>query len=56
LRPLIEKVADGRAEIVEPSRAVALRAKRVLEDRGLANSGGDEAKHVFISTKRGDSR
>lgn len=56
LRPLIEKVAVGRAEIVEPSRAVALRAKSVLEDRGLANVGGGEAKHVFISTKRGDSR
>ncbi len=56
LRPLIEKVAAGRAEIIEPSRAVALRAKRVLEDRGLANAGGGEAKHIFISTRKGDLR
>ena len=56
LRPLIEKVADGRAEIVEPSQAVALRAKSVLESRGLVNVGGGEAKHIFISTKRGDLR
>lgn len=56
LGPLIEKVAAGRAEIVEPSRAVALRAKSVLEERGLANAGEGEAKHIFISTGKGDLR
>jgi hypothetical protein len=28
----------------------------VLEDRGLANVGGGEAKHIFISTRKGDLR
>lgn len=56
LGPLIEKVAADRAEIVEPSRAVALRAKSVLEERGLANAGEGEAKHIFISSRKGDSR
>lgn len=56
LGPLIEKVAAGRAEIVEPSRAVALRAKSVLEERGLANRGSTEPKHIFISSRKGDSR
>lgn len=56
LRHLIEKVAADRAEIVEPSRAVALRAKRVLEARGLATVGAEEAKHIFISSRKGDLR
>lgn len=35
LKPLMEKVADGKAEIVDPSQAVARQAKRVLEAKGL---------------------
>lgn len=35
LKELIAKVADGRAEIVDPSDAVARRVKAVLEERGL---------------------
>jgi len=31
LKPLIEKVAAGRAEVIDPSDAVARQAKRVLE-------------------------
>ncbi len=54
LKPLIEKAAAGRAEIIEPSWAVALRAKSVLEERGLENAEGGEAKHVFISSRKGD--
>lgn len=56
LKPLIEKVAEGRADVVEPSRAVALRAKSVLEARNLANRDAGEPKHVFISSRKGDSR
>ena len=56
LRHLIEKVAADRAEIVEPSRAVALRAKSVLEARGLTAVGAEEAKHIFISSRKGDLR
>ena len=35
LRPVIEKVCAGRAEVVDPSDAVARQARRVLESRGL---------------------
>lgn len=35
LKPLMEKIAAGRAEIVDPSDAVARQAKRVLEAKGL---------------------
>jgi len=53
LKPLIEKVAAGRAEVLDPSDAVARRAKSVLAERGLA--GANEAPtHEFIRTKGGD--
>ena len=35
LKPLIEKVCAGRAEVIDPSDAVARQAKHVLEERGL---------------------
>ncbi len=35
LKPVIEKVAAGRARVIEPSEAVARQARRVLEERGL---------------------
>ena len=35
LKPVIEKVCAGRAEVVDPSGAVARQARRVLEARGL---------------------
>lgn len=35
LKPLMEKVVCGKAEIVDPSEAVARQAKRVLEAKGL---------------------
>ena len=34
LKPVIEKVCAGRAEVVDPSDAVARQAKRVLKERG----------------------
>lgn len=36
LKGLIGKVAAGRAEIVDPSEAVARRVKAVLEERGIS--------------------
>jgi len=35
LKPVIEKLCDGRAEVIDPSEAVARQAKRVLAARGL---------------------
>lgn len=34
LKPLIEKVCAGRAEVIDPSPAVARQAKRMLQERG----------------------
>ena len=48
LKRLIEKVAAGRAAVIDPSEAVARRAKAVLEDRGLAAPQGSKATHVFV--------
>ncbi len=49
LKPVIERVCAGRAEVIDPSDAVARQAKRVLAKLGLARTSG-EAKHVFIRT------
>ena len=35
LRPVIERVCAGRAEVVDSSEAVARQARRILESRGL---------------------
>jgi len=51
LRPVIEKVASGKADVVEPSEAVAKQAARVLAKLGLEAPEGAAAKHIFISTK-----
>ena len=48
LRPLMEKVAAGRAAILDPSDAVARQARRVLESRGLLAPASNEAVHEFI--------
>lgn len=53
LAGVIAKIAAGRAEIVEPSRAVAARAKSVLEESGLATDGAATPEHVFISNQEG---
>ncbi len=49
LKPVIEKVCDGRAEVIDPSDAVARQAKRVLAKMDLSSSSG-KPKHVFIRT------
>ena len=48
LRPLMEKVAAGRAAILDPSDAVARQARRVLESRGLLAPASNVAVHEFI--------
>ena len=51
LRPLIERIAGGRAEVIDPSGAVARQARRLLAERGIASAGG-RAYHVFASGAR----
>ncbi len=52
LKPVIERVAAGRAKVIEPSVAVARQAKRILEERSLLNPKGEKAKVVFCQTNR----
>ena len=49
LKPVIEKVCAGRAEVIDPSDAVARQAKRVLAQLGLSAEYRNP-KHVFIRT------
>ena len=51
LKPLIEKICDGRAEVIDPSDAVARQARRVLSARGLAALATANPSHIFIRTK-----
>ena len=50
LKPLIEKICAGRAEVIDPSDAVARQARRVLSARGLLASASAKPSHVFIRT------
>ena len=50
LKPLIEKICAGRAEVIDPSDAVARQAKRVLAARGLLAPASAKPSHVFIRT------
>ena len=50
LKPLIEKICDGRAEVIDPSDAVARQARRVLSARGLAAPASSKPSHVFLRT------
>ena len=50
LKPLIEKICDGRAEVIDPSDAVARQARRVLSARGLLASASAKPSHVFLRT------
>lgn len=53
LKPLIEKIAAGRATVLDPSDAVARHAKDVLVARGLAGANVAPT-HEFIRTKGDD--
>ena len=50
LKPLIEKICAGRAEVIDPSDAVARQARRVLSARGLLAPASAKTSHVFIRT------
>ena len=50
LKKLIEKAAQSRAAVIDPSDAVARRARDVLVAAGLAAPAGTGVKHVEIST------
>ena len=50
LKPLIEKICDGRAEVIDSSDAVARQARRVLSARGLAAPASAKSSHIFIRT------
>ena len=55
LKPVIEKVCAGRAEVIDPSDAVARQARRVLARLGLLRGeSAAEPFHVFISSKPHD--
>jgi len=54
LKPLMEKIAAGRAEIVDPSEAVARQAKRVLQRLGLLSTSSVAPTHVLIRTNSGE--
>ena len=53
LKPLIETIAAGRAVVLDPSDAVARRAKAVLVEEGLVGRN-DVPTHEFIRTKGED--
>ena len=53
LKPLMEKIAAGRAVIEDPSEAVARQAGRILRERALQGAN-DLPTHEFIRTKEGD--
>jgi len=44
LKAVIERVADGRAVVLDPSDAVARQAERILAERGLLNPGDNLRK------------
>ncbi len=50
LKPLIEKVAAGRAEVIDPSAAVARQAARLLAERNLLTVS-PHPPHIFLSTR-----
>ena len=50
LKALIERVADGRATVVDPSAAVAAQVRRVLAARDLLAPAASVPTHVFIRT------
>jgi len=50
LKPVIEKVSAGRAQVLDPAPAVAAQVRRMLSDRGLLNGGGAKPSHEFVRT------
>jgi len=50
LRPLIEKVTEGRMVIIDSAQTTAARVARVLAANGLASAGGEPARHEIYAT------
>ena len=50
LAPLMTRLVAGRAELVDPSAAVARQARRLLAARDALNPSGGQM-HVFIRTR-----
>ena len=48
LRPVIEQIAAGRAEVIDPSAAVARQARRRLEELGLRTDGARPPCHRLL--------
>jgi len=48
LRPLIEKISAGRADVIDSSEAVAQQARRVLARCGMLDSESATPAHEFI--------
>ena len=53
LKPLIEKTCAGRAQVLDPSPAVAAQVRRVLAARGLLNNSGGKPVREFVRTGGG---
>ncbi|MBO4288360.1 MAG: glutamate racemase [Kiritimatiellae bacterium] len=51
LAPLIQKVAAGRAEVLDPAPAVARQVERLLRQRGLLNPSEETPTHIFRSSR-----
>lgn len=50
LRPLIEKVTEGRMTIIDSAQTTAARVARVLAANGLAAAGDEPARHQIYVT------
>ncbi|MBO7166929.1 MAG: glutamate racemase [Kiritimatiellae bacterium] len=48
LMKVMKKVINKRAKIVEPSKAVALRAKSLLEERNLLNTQSEKGDLIYL--------
>lgn len=52
LKPVMEKICEGRAKIIDPSFAVARQAKRILAANGICAPAGNETRHLRLATKK----
>jgi glutamate racemase len=50
LLPLIQQIIAGRAQVIDPARAVARQVERVLRLRGLESPAGCAAYHRFYTS------
>jgi glutamate racemase len=50
LQKTIEKITQGRMDIVNPAPAVAAQAKRLMEQKGLLSAKCENAEYLFYSS------